>query len=183
MRPQNDSTIALSCGVPTAPIDGARPASRTFWLNAQDVNCVPRSECMTRSLLGLRSCVAIVKALVTSSVFCWVSIDHPTTLRENAIEDDATVDLTLPGRVLGDVGHPQSVRSGDRELAPDEVGGGKLADLRPLEQPLLWKPVKAETRISSVTVLRLTTMPLPCRSSAPRPVARRKSHRTRDARR
>src|SRR5680860_192257 len=38
MRPQNDSTTALSYGHPMAPIDGARPASRTFWLNAQDVN-------------------------------------------------------------------------------------------------------------------------------------------------
>ena len=38
---QNASTIALSNGAPTAPIDGARPASLTFWLNAQDANCTP----------------------------------------------------------------------------------------------------------------------------------------------
>jgi hypothetical protein len=40
MRPQNDSIMALSAGVPTEPIDGAMPASRTFWLKAQDVNWV-----------------------------------------------------------------------------------------------------------------------------------------------
>lgn len=44
----------------------------------------------------MRSCVAIVKALVTSNVFCWVSIDQPTTLRENA---SRTTQQTLPSLV------------------------------------------------------------------------------------
>ena len=34
MRPQNDSMAALSYGHPTAPIEGARLESRTFWLKA-----------------------------------------------------------------------------------------------------------------------------------------------------
>ena len=38
MRPQKLSIIALSNAEPTAPIDGAIPASRTCWLNAQEVN-------------------------------------------------------------------------------------------------------------------------------------------------
>lgn len=38
MRAQNASTIALSNGAPTAPTDGARPASVTFWLKTQDAN-------------------------------------------------------------------------------------------------------------------------------------------------
>jgi hypothetical protein len=38
MRAQNASTMALSNGEPTAPIDGARPASLTFWLNTQEAN-------------------------------------------------------------------------------------------------------------------------------------------------
>ena len=42
-RPQNDSITALSYGHPMAPIEGERPASRTFWLNAQDVNWVDSS--------------------------------------------------------------------------------------------------------------------------------------------
>jgi hypothetical protein len=37
-------TIALSNGAPTAPTDGARPASVTFWLKTQDPSCTPRSE-------------------------------------------------------------------------------------------------------------------------------------------
>jgi len=36
IRPQKLSTTALSYGEPMAPIDGARPASRTLRLNAQD---------------------------------------------------------------------------------------------------------------------------------------------------
>ena len=41
MRAQNASTMALSNGAPTAPTDGARPASVTFWLKTQDANCTP----------------------------------------------------------------------------------------------------------------------------------------------
>jgi len=38
MRAQNASTIAFSNGAPTEPMDGARPASRTVWLNTQEPN-------------------------------------------------------------------------------------------------------------------------------------------------
>jgi hypothetical protein len=38
MRAQNASTMALSNGAPTAPTEGARPASVTFWLKTQEVN-------------------------------------------------------------------------------------------------------------------------------------------------
>lgn len=38
MRAQNASTIALSNGAPTAPTDGARRASVTFWLKTQEAN-------------------------------------------------------------------------------------------------------------------------------------------------
>jgi hypothetical protein len=38
MRPQKLSIIALSNAEPTAPIEGEIPASRSFWLKAQEVN-------------------------------------------------------------------------------------------------------------------------------------------------
>jgi hypothetical protein len=37
IRAQNDSTTALSKASPTVPIDWARPAARTRWLNVQEV--------------------------------------------------------------------------------------------------------------------------------------------------
>jgi len=43
IRLQNDSIMALSKQSPTEPIDGRRPESTARRVNAQDVNCVPRS--------------------------------------------------------------------------------------------------------------------------------------------
>src|ERR1700737_1001134 len=84
MRPQNDSTIALSKALTTDPIEGARPACWTLWLNAQEVNCAPRSEWITRPSCGLRRRVDMPSALVTSAVVCVESTHQPTTIRENA---------------------------------------------------------------------------------------------------
>jgi hypothetical protein len=44
MRAQNAPTIVLANGAPTAPTEGARPASATFWLKTQDANWTPWSE-------------------------------------------------------------------------------------------------------------------------------------------
>ena len=84
MRAQNASTIALSNGAPTAPIDGARPASRTFWLKTHDANCTPLSLWMIASLPGLLRLMAIPSAFVTKSPVCELSINQPTTMGENA---------------------------------------------------------------------------------------------------
>jgi hypothetical protein len=51
------------------------------------------------------------------------------------VEDDAAVDLALPCRVLGDVGHPQLVGPVAAKDAADEVQVGDLGDLRPLREP------------------------------------------------
>jgi hypothetical protein len=69
--------------------------------------------------------VAIPRALVTRTVVWVLSTDQPTTPREG-VEHDAAVDLALPCRVLGDVGHPQLIEPVASELAPDEVQRGDL---------------------------------------------------------
>jgi len=49
-------------------------------------------------------------------------IDGPADhLAAEGVEHDAAVDLALPGRVLGDVGEPQDVRTVDGEVALDQV--------------------------------------------------------------
>jgi hypothetical protein len=84
MRAQNASTIALSNGAPTAPIDGARPASRTYWLNAHEANWTPWSLWMIAAASGVRRRTAMPSALVTRSAVWELSIAQPTTIRENA---------------------------------------------------------------------------------------------------
>jgi len=75
-----------------------------------------------------------------------LGVDRPADdLAGERVENDAAVDLALPGRVLSDVGHLETVRCCGRELAPEEVGSSELADLRALRRALLWKPVEAET--------------------------------------
>lgn len=64
-------------------IEGEIPASRTCWLKAQDVSCVPRSEWMTSPSRPGRRWVAIPSALSTIFVVWVESIDQPTTFRLN----------------------------------------------------------------------------------------------------
>jgi len=76
--------MALSKADPTCPIEGARPASLTFWLKAQDVNWQQRSECTIDPDPGNLAAVAMPRALVTSAASWRVSIDQPTTFRAKA---------------------------------------------------------------------------------------------------
>src|SRR5215210_4446627 len=78
-------------------MEGARPASRTFWLKAQEVNWTPRSEWITRPFWPLRRRMAMPSALSRSVVVWVLSIDQPTTNRENASRP--TQHKTLPSRV------------------------------------------------------------------------------------
>ena len=82
IRDQNDSMTALSKQSPTEPIDGTRPESSARRVNAQDVNWVSWSLCMTVPAGAWRS-MAMPSALVTSAAVGEESIDQPTTRREN----------------------------------------------------------------------------------------------------
>jgi hypothetical protein len=58
----------------------------------------------------------------------WVVADRPADdAAAERVEHDRAVDLALPGRVFGDVGQPQVVRTAAPELAVDEVFGGRHA--------------------------------------------------------
>jgi hypothetical protein len=80
------------------PIEGSSPDSLARWVNAQEVYCEPWSLCMTVwSGPGLRFLMAMPSALVTGGVAWWLSIDQPTTRRENT--SSTTQQYSLPSRV------------------------------------------------------------------------------------
>lgn len=65
-------------------MDGTSPESMARRVNAQDVNCVPWSLCMTvEPRGGRRPSMAIPRALVTHAAVGDASMDQPTTWREN----------------------------------------------------------------------------------------------------
>ncbi len=166
MRPQNDSTIALSLGAPTAPIEGARPASRTFWLNAQEVGWTPRSLCSTRPASGLRVLVAMPSAVVTSAVVWVLSIDQPTTRRENASK--TTQQNTLPSRVgcsVMSVIHSSlgAARTKSRRTRSNERWSPTFA---PFGSRRVGSPRSPRRRMMSATALWPTTIARAWRSSA-----------------
>ena len=97
MRAQNDSMVALSKQSPTVPMDGTSPDSRARWVNAQEANWVPWSECITVPGSGWRFPIAIPNAEVTSPEVAELSIDQPTTRRLNT--SSTTAQYTLPSRV------------------------------------------------------------------------------------
>src|SRR4051794_28887323 len=81
------------------------------------------------------------------------------------VEDDRAVDLALPGRVLGDVGQPELIRTLSPEDAVDEVVGGRSAGhARHLRAPL--RPAIPARCISIATALWPTRIPRPSTSSA-----------------
>ena len=84
MRAQNDSITALSKQSPTDPMDGTRPGWRARSPNAQDVNWVPWSECMTVPESGWRLRIAMPSAEVTSAEVAEWSIDQPTSDQKQA---------------------------------------------------------------------------------------------------
>jgi hypothetical protein len=51
------------------------------------------------------------------------------------VQDDAAVELALPGRVFGDIGHPQLIGARASKHAPDQVQRGDLADARASREP------------------------------------------------
>src|SRR5215211_8423510 len=80
------------------PIEGSNPDALARWVNAHEVYCEPWSLWITVcSGRGLRLLMAMPKALVTSGVAWWLSIDQPTTRRENT--SSTTQQYTLPSRV------------------------------------------------------------------------------------
>src|SRR5215211_8459965 len=79
------------------PIEGSNPDALARWVNAHEVYCEPWSLWITVcSGRGLRLLMAMLKALVTSGVAWWLSIDQPTTRRENT--SSTTQQYTLPSR-------------------------------------------------------------------------------------
>jgi hypothetical protein len=82
--PQNDSTTALSKQSPMDPIDGRSPDRLARSVNTQDVNWVPWSEWISVPDAGRRPWMAMPRALVARVADAEVSIDQPTTRRENA---------------------------------------------------------------------------------------------------
>jgi hypothetical protein len=76
--------------------------------------------------LGALRFNAIPRAFVTSRPVWRLSIDHPG----ESVDHSAAVDLALSGWVLGDVGHPQSIRAVGSEAPAHKVKRARLADLR-----------------------------------------------------
>jgi len=128
MRPQNDSITALSYGHPLAPIEGARPASRTFWLNAQDVK-LNAAVGVDHEAPGRISPACGHPEGVCHQHRGLGRVDRPSDqpAREH-VEDDTAVDLALARVLLGDVGHPQLVGRFAAELAPHQVRAADPAD-------------------------------------------------------
>src|SRR5262249_42721851 len=83
-RLQNDSIKALSKQVPTAPIEGSKPASWARRVKAHAPYCVPWSLWITVGPVGRRVSMAILKAFVTSAAVGAAAMDQPTTRREHA---------------------------------------------------------------------------------------------------
>ena len=67
--------------------------------------------------------MAIPSALVTSVAVDETSIDQPTIRRENTSSTARAVHFALLRRVLGDVGHPETVAFAPVELSVDEITG------------------------------------------------------------
>ena len=96
------------------------PASRTFWLKAQEREL--------HAAVGMNhEAVAVLAALgghaegVEDELRGLGAVDRPADdLARERVEDDAAVDLALARRMLGDVGHPQLVGSvaAERATAP-----------------------------------------------------------------
>ena len=124
MRAQNDSIKALSKQSPTVPMDGTSPESWARWVNAQEANWVPWSECITVPGWGWRFPIAIPNAEVTSPGGCCV-VDRPAhhSATEH-IQHDSTVNLAFPGGMFRDVGHPKLVRFDTDQVAVNQVRWG-----------------------------------------------------------
>jgi hypothetical protein len=129
IQAQNDSTTALSNALPTVPIEWTRPATRTRWLQVQEVYCAPWS---VHQGPGRR--------LSALDRYPQSGVDHGG--RRSAVEAPAhgspregiqhhtAVELSFPSRVLGHVDHSQLVGAVTLELRVDEVLGHQA-----LEQP------------------------------------------------
>ena len=127
--------MALSYGLPTAPIDGAMPASRIFWLNAQDVNCTAAVGVQHKSVVRAASTYRHAQC-VCDQAGGLRGVDRPPDDHPGErIEHHRAVQLAFPGVVFGDVAHPQLVRSLAPEDASNEVQGCGLADTRTFRQP------------------------------------------------
>ena len=87
-------------------MEGTRPDWRARSVNAQEVNWVPWSECMTVPVSGWRLLIAMPRAEVTSPEVAELSIDHTDDSAAEHVEDDRAVDLSFSGWVLCDVGDP-----------------------------------------------------------------------------
>src|SRR4029450_2363883 len=89
----------------------------------QEASCTPWSEWMIVPAGGVRVCIAMPSALVTSAAVGEASIEGAHHPPGEGIQHDRAVGLALAGGVLGDVIHPQLVRPGAGELAVGQVGG------------------------------------------------------------
>src|SRR5215207_3767880 len=86
--------------------------------------------------------MAMPRALVTSGVAWWLSIDQPTTRRRTHPAPHSSTPCPR-GWVFGDVGHPQLVRCWPVESALDQVSGGRDVGLAADQPPGSWQPTQA----------------------------------------
>src|SRR4051794_31338923 len=97
------------------------PQRRMFSPKLQEVNCEPRSACRILAALSIRLTVAMLTALLTSTVSAVVGKraghDHPV----EAVYDGAAVHLAVAGGALGDVCTPQFVGPGGGESPAHQV--------------------------------------------------------------
>jgi len=169
LRRRNDSATALSSASPTVPIEPSRPAWRRRCPNAQDVYCLGAVVGMIHDTGGgsaspQRGLQGVDDEFGAQVVGDGVAHDQPRP----RIDHHRDIDPALPGGMLGDVGHPQLVRTIRIELRSTRSSDDTAAGARRV-QP--WRrrrviPTTPAARMSRSTRLRPTRIPIPNANSA-----------------
>ena len=129
-------------------------------MNAQEVNWVPWSECITVPGSGWRFPIAIPNAEVTSPEVAELSINQPTTRQPVHVQHHRAVHLAFPGGMLCDIGHPQLVRFETGEVAVNQVHWRVCGAGPPSGTSVhLLRPARPALRISMATALCPTVIP------------------------
>src|SRR5215211_7457904 len=143
-------------------MEGSSPDALARWVNAHEVYCEPWSLWITVwSGIGVRLVMAMPRALVTSEVACWLSIDQPTTRRENTSR--TTQQYTLPSRVGCSVMSVTHSWSGAGRSKRRSTRSAAVALFALLRNSFLdpGSPYRPCNRMILRTVLRLTITPWP----------------------
>ena len=120
------------------------PASRIFWLNAQDVNCTAAVGVQHKSVVRAASTYRHAQC-VCDQAGGLRGVDRPPDDHPGErVEHDSAVQLAFPGGVFGDVGHPQLVRALAPEDAPNKIQRRRFVNLRAPGQSSVWGAVEPE---------------------------------------